>query len=266
MQSINLKNVAVGEYIVKAFDTQSGVPNSSGVIVASSSVTFSVWMKKTATAGTMFPRVKLNLNSAGGSSICVVTGTTALTTTLTKYTLTGTVPANVSMAANDRFYLWVGVNLTATTGVNNKAELDIEGTLNGNYDSLITIPLPTPPPSISNVSPTSGLAGTAVTISGANFGSTQGTSTVTFNGVTATPTNWTDTSITVPVPAGAATGPVVVTARDPKQWRDVTLPPQAIAGTVTRTSDGAALTAALVVAVASGVVKAIKPPQLRMVP
>jgi hypothetical protein len=35
-------------------------------------------------------------------------------------------------------------------------------------------------------------------------------STVTFNGVPAAPTSWTDTTITVPVPAGTTTGPVVV--------------------------------------------------------
>lgn len=258
VQSSNLKNLATGEYIVKAFDSLSGVPNSPGVIVAGSSVTLTLWMKKTATAGTMFPRAKLKLNSDGGTSICVVTGTTALTTTLTKYTLNGTVSANVSMAASDRFYLWVGVNLTATTGVNNKGELDIEGTLNGNYDSLITVPLPTPPSSISNLSPTSGSVGTAVTISGANFGTTQGTSTVTFNGVTATPTNWADTSITVPVPAGAATGPVVVTARgSASNGVTFTVPTTGtIAGTVTRTSDSAALNGALVVALQAGVVKA----------
>ena len=39
----------------------------------------------------------------------------------------------------------------------------------------------------------------------------QGTSTVTFNGTAATPTTWSATSITVPVPAGATTGNVVVT-------------------------------------------------------
>jgi YD repeat-containing protein len=141
-QSANLKNVATGEYIIKAFDTQAGVPNAAGVIPAGSTVTFTLWMAKTATAGTMLPRVKLNLNSATGSSICVVTGTTPLTTTLTKYTLTGTVPATVSMTATDRFYLWTGVNLTATSSVNNNAQLNIEGTVNGNYDSLITVPLP----------------------------------------------------------------------------------------------------------------------------
>src|SRR5678809_727722 len=112
----------------------------------------------------MFPRVKLNLNSAAGASIVTVTGTTALTTTLTKYTLTGTVPANVTMSASDRFYLWVGVNLTATSSVNNKAELDIEGTVNGNYDSLITKPQPTPPPKIRNLARAPARPGTSIAI------------------------------------------------------------------------------------------------------
>jgi RHS repeat-associated protein len=66
-------------------------------------------------------------------------------------------------------------------------------------------------PSITGLSPSSGSAGTAVTITGANFGSTQGTSTVTFNGTTATPTSWGASSIVVPVPTGATTGPVLVT-------------------------------------------------------
>src|SRR5208283_4337204 len=46
---------------------------------------------------------------------------------------------------------------------------------------------------------------------GANFGATQGTSTVKFNGTTATPTSWSATSIVAPVPTGATTGNVVVT-------------------------------------------------------
>src|SRR5207245_11706879 len=67
------------------------------------------------------------------------------------------------------------------------------------------------PPSISSLSPTSGAVGISVTITGANFGASQGTSTVTFNGVAATPTSWSATSIVAPVPAGATTGNVVVT-------------------------------------------------------
>jgi hypothetical protein len=64
---------------------------------------------------------------------------------------------------------------------------------------------------ISSLSPTSGAVGTAVTITGTNFGSSQGTSTVTFNGVAATATSWSATSIATTVPSGATTGNVVVT-------------------------------------------------------
>jgi O-glycosyl hydrolase len=66
-------------------------------------------------------------------------------------------------------------------------------------------------PNITKVNPGSGAIGASVTISGANFGATRGTSTVTFGGVKATPTNWSVTSIVAPVPAGAVTGNVVVT-------------------------------------------------------
>jgi RHS repeat-associated protein len=67
-------------------------------------------------------------------------------------------------------------------------------------------------PTITSLSPTTGAVGATVTITGTNFGSPQGTSTVKFNGTTAaTATNWSTTSITVTVPSGATTGSVVVT-------------------------------------------------------
>jgi RHS repeat-associated protein len=68
-----------------------------------------------------------------------------------------------------------------------------------------------PTPTITTLSPTSGTVGTLITITGTNFGSPQGTSTVTFNGTTANPTSWSATSIVTPVPVGAHTGNVVVT-------------------------------------------------------
>lgn len=211
IQSANLKNLAVGEYVVKAFDTQSGVPNASGVIPAGSTITFTLWMNKTSTSGVIFPRAKLRLNNATGTLFCTATGSTALTTTLTKYTFSGTTSSNVSMTTADRFYLWVGVNVTTVATSNTNAVVNVEGTLNGNYDSLIIIPTPMPPPAISNLSVTSGVVGTSVTINGSNFGSTQGTNTVTFNGTAATPTSWSATNIAAPVPTGATTGPVIVT-------------------------------------------------------
>jgi IPT/TIG domain-containing protein len=65
-------------------------------------------------------------------------------------------------------------------------------------------------PTITALSPTSGPVNTSVTITGTNFGSTQGTSTVKFHGTAATPTSWSATSIVVTVPAVATTGNVLV--------------------------------------------------------
>ena len=67
-------------------------------------------------------------------------------------------------------------------------------------------------PNITSLSPTSGAVGATVTVNGTNFGSTQGTSTVKFNGTTATVSSWTATLIKVAVPTGAITGNVVVHA------------------------------------------------------
>jgi hypothetical protein len=67
-------------------------------------------------------------------------------------------------------------------------------------------------PSITSVSPSSGTAGTTlVAITGVNFGATQGSSTLTFNGVAASPTNWSTTGIVGTVPSGASSGSVIVT-------------------------------------------------------
>ncbi|MFN3403987.1 MAG: FG-GAP-like repeat-containing protein [Cytophagaceae bacterium] len=66
-------------------------------------------------------------------------------------------------------------------------------------------------PAISGFSPNSGSVGTTVTISGSNFSSTPSQNTVTFNGVAATVTAATSTSLTVTVPSGATTGTISVT-------------------------------------------------------
>src|SRR5262249_51284744 len=69
-----------------------------------------------------------------------------------------------------------------------------------------------PPPSISSLSPNSGPIGSSLIVVGSNFGATQGNGGVTFNGVPAGVSSWSNTSITAIVPIGATTGNVVVTA------------------------------------------------------
>ncbi|MCI0526738.1 MAG: Ig-like domain-containing protein [Nitrospira sp.] len=79
------------------------------------------------------------------------------------------------------------------------------GSISGS--TVLTVNVP-PPPTISDFTPTSGPVGTEVTITGTNFGST---STVFFNGVQATISSVTSTTIITNVPAGATTGPITVT-------------------------------------------------------
>src|SRR5439155_7617635 len=114
--------------------------------------------------------------------------------------------------ATNSFRLDVGFYLTASVGSHNTyVNVRYEGTLNGNYDSTIVLPQPLPP-NITSLSPSSGIAGTAVTISGLRFGVTQGSSTVTFNGTAAGVLSWSDTSVQVSVPSGTSSGPVIITA------------------------------------------------------
>src|SRR5260370_25299324 len=77
-------------------------------------------------------------------------------------------------------------------------------------------------PNISSICPTVGQVspvGSPVTITGTGFGAAQGTSTVTFGGVTATTTSWSDTRVVARVPASLATGftNVAVTVYTPRR-------------------------------------------------
>jgi len=113
----------------------------------------------------------------------------------------------------------VGTGLT-NAGVNYFASLDTGGhrlwiTVNRvvtNTLNLViryTIPASQPAPVVASFSPTSGLVGAGVTITGQNL---TNTTAVTFNGVSASAfTIVSATEITTTVPTGATTGPVAVT-------------------------------------------------------
>lgn len=67
-----------------------------------------------------------------------------------------------------------------------------------------------PPPLITSITPTSGTVGTAVTITGKNFGAAQRNGLVKFNNLLATVSSWNNTTINATIPSGATTGPVTV--------------------------------------------------------
>lgn len=68
-----------------------------------------------------------------------------------------------------------------------------------------------PPPTLVSFSPTFGDNGDPITITGTNFSTSPLNNTVSFNGVFATVTGSTSTTITALVPAGASDGPITVT-------------------------------------------------------
>ena len=65
-------------------------------------------------------------------------------------------------------------------------------------------------PFIGGISATTGPVGTPVTITGTGFGSSQSTSVVTVSGISASVSNWSDTSISFTIPSGATSGSIVV--------------------------------------------------------
>jgi Bacterial Ig-like domain (group 2)/IPT/TIG domain/Beta-propeller repeat/Kelch motif/Galactose oxidase, central domain len=127
----------------------------------------------------------MSFGATQGSSVVAFNGTIATVTNWTASSISTTVPAGAT----------TGNVVVTVSGVNS----------NGiNFRVL-------PPPVINGISPNLGQATTPVTIAGTGFGATRGQSTVTFNGVPAAVTSWSDTSLVSAVPVSATTGNVVVT-------------------------------------------------------
>jgi hypothetical protein len=129
----------------------------------------------------------------------------ALTTDATKFAIFG-YDAGTTMSGLEAPARRVSLFLTDTTaaGLNSSGGALFDAAVKWAAEVITA-------PTINTLTPASGPEATVVTISGLNFGATQGASTLTFNGLAAVPTTWGDKNIVVAVPAYALTGPVVVT-------------------------------------------------------
>jgi hypothetical protein len=146
----------------------------------------------------------LSPTSGPAGTLVTITGTNfGATQGSSTVTFNGTSVGTVTPASNWSSSITVAVPTGATSG---NVVVTVNGLASNGASFTVTVA-----PSISGLSPNSGPVGTSVTITGTNFGSTQGTSTVTFNGTAAMPTSWGATSIVAPVPSGATTGNVIVT-------------------------------------------------------
>lgn len=139
-----------------------------------------------------------NFGSSQGSSTVTVSGTVAQVTSWSAGFINFVVPSNQALGVHN-------VQVTVGGVGSNTASLMVS---TSPFISYFGPPLTQESNSLDiNAAP----VGQEITINGANFGSSQGSSTVTFNGVNAIPTSWSSQAITVPVPAGSTTGNVVVT-------------------------------------------------------
>lgn len=126
--------------------------------------------------------------STQGASTVTVGGASATVTAWASSSISITIPSGTGTAT---------VVVTTAAGASNAAS----------YTYTVSPSIP----AISGISPTSGIVGASVTISGTDFGSTQGSSTVTFGGTAASVTSWSAASVTVTAPAGTGSASVVLT-------------------------------------------------------
>jgi Concanavalin A-like lectin/glucanases superfamily len=213
-QSANYRNVTA-PYLDGAWKIfRSVAPSTPGTIIPGSTVTFTAYLKKSSSFGTVYPYFKLwtynNDDVMTGSLIpvCSATGSVALDTSITKYVVSCTTSVSSPMTATRAYRMDVGSYVTVSPNNHNvTVTVYFDGvSFSGSYPSSVAIPNSIYP-AITGLSPSSGFVGTSVTISGLYFGDTQGT--VTFNGASAPITNWSNTSIQAVVPL-TASGPVVV--------------------------------------------------------
>jgi hypothetical protein len=139
LQSGNIGN-STGEIAIKAFATDPGVPGATGSIPSGTPIAFALYLRKTTGNGVIYPRVRARLNSDTGALLCQATGTTPLTSVVTRYVLSCASGA-ATLTSSDRIYVWTGVNVTATPRGNTRGELWIEGR-NGGTDAVVTVQIP----------------------------------------------------------------------------------------------------------------------------
>ena len=153
--------------------------------------------------GTPQPFISSLSPSSGAVSTSVtITGTNFGSTQANSTVIfNGTTASPTSWSAT---MIGVSVPAGATTG-------GVIVTVAGETSNAVGFTVTTLSPNITSINPSAGPVGTLVTVTGTNFGTSQGASTITFNGTVATPTSWSPTAIVVSVPLGATTGNVTVT-------------------------------------------------------
>jgi hypothetical protein len=149
-----------------------------------------------------------NQTSARNTSVSLQLAATDPDGTALTYSAAGLPP---SLTVNAATGLISGTLMASSTGSHTVTATASDGAASNSKTFTWTVTNTGGGLTITSLSPSSGPVGTSVTVTGTNFGTTQGGSVVRFNGAAATVTSWSTTSIVVRVPSGATSGLVTAT-------------------------------------------------------
>ncbi len=167
-------------------DNQTATSSNDFTVVAPvATLTLTSFSPTTGTAGTIVTLTGTNFSPTIASNLVKFNGTAATVSAATATTLTVEVPAG------------------ATTG---KISVQVGSQIATSSNDFIIAASPT----LTSFSPTTGTAGTVVTVTGTNFSPTITSNIVKFNGTTATVSAASATSLTVSVPEDVGTGKITV--------------------------------------------------------
>jgi hypothetical protein len=139
--------------------------------------------------------------SGGPGTTVTITGSGFGSTQTTSLVTFNGIPATVSA--------WSDTQIVAIVP-NNATSGNVFVVENNTPSNGFTFTVATPTPVISTIAPATGGIGTSVTITGSNFGNTQGQSIVTFNGISARISSWSNTSVVAKAPTGLVPGPATL--------------------------------------------------------
>jgi hypothetical protein len=194
---------------------------------------FTVSGRVTDAAGAAVAGANINFSTSYTTGTSTTGTTTGTTSTTSPYTTPPTSPglyANAMTGPDGSYSVTVyGGSYRVNIGLNGMNMMaDSALAVNGNLTRDYTWKNP---PMITGFTPTSGTAGTQVTIDGSGFGSTASGNSVNFSGMSAPIVSWSDSQIVVTVPNNAMTGNIAVLAQGANAWSSspfnvIALPPQ----------------------------------------
>ena len=187
----------------------------TGTFTQGQTAQWNIAVSNSATSGLTYGTIMMSDTLPTGYTLASYTSTGSAWSCSGTNVVTCTTTAGISGGADSIITLTVNVPATSPFSVTNTAAAWGGGDLT--HTSLATAATSTDTatvaqaPQISSVTPNYGAPASPITITGTNFGATQGSSAVTVGGAPSYVASWSNTAVSILVPSRATTGNIVVT-------------------------------------------------------